>query len=104
MINWELVYGMPKMKIEKDTCSTCLLGKQERHAFPKATIYRASNVLELLHGNLCGPITPSTPAKNRYIFILVDDHSRYMWSVLLKEKGEAFEKFKKLKAIVEKET
>ncbi|CAN6812173.1 unnamed protein product [Brassica oleracea] len=41
---------------------------------------------------------------NRYIFVLVDDHSRYMWSILLKDKGEAFNKFKKFREIVEKET
>ena len=27
-----------------------------------------------------------------------------MWSILLSKKGEAFEKFKKFKAVVEKET
>lgn len=104
MIKHELVYGIPNLKIERETCSTCLLGKQARHMFPKATAYRASNVLELVHGDLCGPITPSTPAKNKYIFVLIDDHSRYQWSILLKEKGEAFEKFKRFKAMVEQET
>ena len=72
--------------------------------FPKATSYRASHVLQLVHGDLCGPITPSMHAKNMYIFDLIDDHSLYMWSILLKDKGEAFEKFKKFKVIVEKET
>ena len=104
MIKKELVAGIPSVYIGKETCSSCLLGKQARNAFPKATSYRASRVLELIHGDLCGPITPSTPARNRYIFVLVDDHSRYMWSILLKDKGEAFNKFKKFKEIVEKET
>lgn len=39
-----------------------------------------------------------------YIFVLIDDHSRYMWTILLTEKGEAFEKFKRIKAIIEQET
>ena len=39
-----------------------------------------------------------------YISVLIDDHSRYMWSILLKEKGEAFDKFKRFKKIVEYET
>lgn len=59
--------------------------------------------LELIHGDLCGPITPSTSGGNRYVFVLIDDFSRYMWTILLKEKGEAFEKFKSYKAVVEKE-
>ncbi|KAG7546288.1 Zinc finger CCHC-type [Arabidopsis suecica] len=75
-----------------------------RQTFPKATSYRASHLLELIHGDLCGPITPSTAAQNKYIFVLIDDYSRYMWSLLLKEKSEAFERFKKFKALVEQET
>lgn len=50
------------------------------------------------------PITPKTTAGNMYIFVLVDDHSRYMWSILLKEKSEAFVKFKKFKEIVERDS
>ena len=100
MISKELVVGMPKISVDKDTCSSCLRGKQARHSFPQATTFRAKRTLELIHGDLCGPITPVTPSKKRYIFVLIDDHSRYMWSILLSEKGEAFEKFKKFKATV----
>lgn len=75
-----------------------------RKEFPQATTFRAEKRLELIHGDLCGPITPSTTAKNRYVFVLIDDHSRYMWSILLKEKSEAFQKFKKFKMLVEQET
>lgn len=103
MISKELVMGIPKIKIDKDICSSCLLGKQTRHPFPQATMFRAKKVLELIHGDLCGPISPITPSKKRYILVLIDDYSRYMWSILLSEKGETFEKFKLFKAIVEKE-
>ena len=104
MIKRELVIGIPHINIEKETCGSCLLEKQARHVFPKATQYRAQGVLELIHGDLCGPITPPTAANNRYIFVLIDDHSRYMWTILLKEKGEAFTKFKSFRALVESET
>ncbi|POO76345.1 hypothetical protein C1T30_43720, partial [Bacillus sp. MBGLi97] len=72
--------------------------------FPKTTSYRAEKVLELVHGDLCGPITPSTAGGSRYIFVLIDDHSRYMWTILLKEKNEAFGKFKRFKEVVERDT
>lgn len=35
---------------------------------------------------------------------MIDDHSRYMWTILLKEKSQAFEKFKKFKTSIEQET
>ncbi|KAG7568389.1 Zinc finger CCHC-type [Arabidopsis thaliana x Arabidopsis arenosa] len=104
MVEKELVFGIPQIKIEKEICSSCLLGKQTRKSFPKATSFRAESVLDLIHGDLCGPITPPTPSKNRYIFVLIDDYSRYMWTLLLREKGEAFSKFKSFKACVEQET
>lgn len=41
---------------------------------------------------------------NRYFFLLVDDFSKKMWVYMLKEKKDAFEAFKKFKALVENET
>ena len=104
MIKKELVIGVPKLVVEKETCSSCLLGKHARKTFPQATSYRATHKLELIHGDLCGPITPPTPSQKKYIFVLIDDHTRYMWSILLGDKAEAFEKFKIFKTTVEKET
>lgn len=104
MVKKKLVVGIPEIEVERETCASCLMGKQTRSVFPQTSKYRASQVLELIHGDLCGPITPSTPTRNRYIFVLIDDFSRYMWTILLKEKGEAFEKFRKFKALVEQET
>lgn len=42
--------------------------------------------------------------RNRYVFVIIDYHTRYMWTMLLKEKSEAFGRFKKLKASIEQET
>ena len=104
MINKKLVKGLPDITVNKETCVSCLLGKQTRQPFPKETSYRAVKPLELIHGDLCGPITPPTPAHKRYILVLIDDYSRYMWTVLLNEKSEALEKFKKFKTLAEQET
>lgn len=97
MIKKELVAGIPSLTIDKDTCPSCILGKQARHSFPQETTYRAAQVLDSIHSDLCGPITPHTPSGKRYIFVLIDDYSCYMWKVLLSEKGEAFENLKKIK-------
>lgn len=67
MVRKEVVIGMPKITVEKKTCSSCMLGKQARRPFPQASTYRAEEVLGLVHGDLCGPISPPTAAKNRYI-------------------------------------
>lgn len=104
MMRKELAIGMPKTHIKSNICGSCMLGKQARQSFPKTTTYRATKVLELLHADLCGPITRSTHGQKRYIFVVIDDYTRYMWTMLLREKGEAFNKFKRLRSLIEKET
>ena len=88
MVKNQLVRGIPKLNVESEICTACLLGKQTRNSFPAATSFRATKKLELVHGDLCGPITHSTPGMKRYVFVLIDDYTRYMWTILLKEKSE----------------
>ena len=104
MIQKELVSGVSNVNVIKDVCSSCLLGKHTRKMIPQVTTYRATRPLELIHGDLSGPITPGTMGGNRYIFVVIDDHTRYMWISLLKEKSEAFDKFKKMRGVMEQET
>ncbi|KAJ9543760.1 LOW QUALITY PROTEIN: hypothetical protein OSB04_023467 [Centaurea solstitialis] len=99
-----LVIGLPHIVGNSQLCESCLVGKQSRKSFPKKTPYRANKVLELIHGDLCGPITSSTIVGNRYIFVLIDDFSRFMCCYMMQEKSEAIHYLKKFKAKVESET
>lgn len=78
--------------------------KQIRKPSPCQTSFHAKQVLELVYGDLCGPVSLSTKIGNRYFFLLVDDFSKYMWVYLLTSKEEAFEVFKKFRVMVERET
>ncbi|GJT38694.1 ribonuclease H-like domain, reverse transcriptase, RNA-dependent DNA polymerase [Tanacetum coccineum] len=49
------------------------------------------------------PITPPTPSGKKYIFLLVDDYSRYMWVYFLTTKDQAFDTFKEFKKSIENE-
>jgi transposase InsO family protein len=57
----------------------------------------------LVHGDLCGPITPATTAGNKYFLIVIDEFSRYMWVVLLKSKDQALQAFQIVKMPAEVE-
>jgi hypothetical protein len=61
----------------------------------------AEHGLELVHTDLCGPITPATIGRNNYFLLIVDDYSRYMWLEVLKAKSDAFRRFTKIKAATE---
>jgi Integrase core domain len=98
-----LVEGLPHIDQVEQVCDGCLVGKQRRSSFPHKSQYRAGEALELVHGDLCGPILPCTPSGNKYFFLLVDDHTRFMWVILLKQKDQVFTTFKGIKACVEVE-
>ena len=55
---------------------------------------RASDLLEIIHTDVCGPM--SIPARGGfyYFFTLTDDLSRYGYVYLMRNKSETFEKFK----------
>lgn len=38
------------------------------------------------------------------MLVLIDDHTRFMWTIFLKEKSEVFEKFKRFKMMVEQDS
>ncbi|RXW16552.1 hypothetical protein EST38_g9289, partial [Candolleomyces aberdarensis] len=52
--------------------------------FP-STGHRASAPLDLIHSDLCGPLSVSTPEGYRYWCVFIDDHTRYRVVVLLFE-------------------
>ena len=58
MVDREMVRGIPKIRHPKQVCVGCLAAKQTRRPFPKEAQYRVGSPLELLHADLCGPITP----------------------------------------------
>lgn len=100
----EMVRGFPKFDTQTFTCSDCLVGKQPRNLIPKKSKWRAKEVLELIHSDICGPISPISTSGKRYILCFIDDHSRKAWVYLLNEKFEAFNHFKLFKKKVETET
>ncbi|KAF2321384.1 hypothetical protein GH714_040973 [Hevea brasiliensis] len=55
-----MVKGLPSIDQANKLCDGCLVGKQHRTSFPKQTEFRASRPLELVHSDLCGPISPTT--------------------------------------------
>ncbi|KAL8116816.1 hypothetical protein AgCh_023110 [Apium graveolens] len=74
----EMAHGLPSFVQPKEACSGCLMTKQARKPFPRQSDFKAAKKLELIHGDLCGPISPPTTAGNRYFLLLVDDYSRKM--------------------------
>ena len=99
-----MVRGMPVIKHAEQVYNTCIMTKQHWRPFPQQAKYRAQEQLELIHGDLCEPVTPTTPGVRRYFLLLVDDASRFMWAVLLPSKDAAADAIKHVQAATEKES
>lgn len=60
--------------------------------------------MELVHTNLCGPIDVQRYKGDKYFILFVDDYSRMMTFMFLREKYNDFQMFKWYLEKVEKET
>nr|GFA91111.1 retrovirus-related Pol polyprotein from transposon TNT 1-94 [Tanacetum cinerariifolium] len=54
----QMVKGLPDVEGQTKLCEICNIGKQHREAIPKKSEWRATGKLQLIHTNLCGPISP----------------------------------------------
>nr|GEX61724.1 copia-type polyprotein [Tanacetum cinerariifolium] len=52
-----MVEGMPIIKDSQELCSHCLVGKQQRDPIPTKNSWRATKKLQLIHSDICGPIS-----------------------------------------------
>ncbi|MFS7989867.1 putative RNA-directed DNA polymerase [Helianthus anomalus] len=100
----KMVKGLPSIAEKYKVCETCAIGKQQRDAIPKKSDWRATEKLQLVHTDLCGPITPASNSGKRYMLVFIDDYTRKTWVYFLSHKNESFEWFKIFKSSVEKET
>lgn len=87
-----------------EPCVACIQGKQNRLPFPKKSYNRATELLELVHTDLCGPMPCPSLSGSKYFLLFIDDYSRKTFVYFLKNKSEVFEKFKSFKVLVENQT
>ena len=83
-----------------ETCEAYLLGKMTKTpftGFPE----RASDLLELIHTDVCGPMSSTARGGFQYFIIFTDDLSRYGYVYLMRYKSETFEKFKEFQNKIE---
>jgi len=97
-ISYDTLRTLPeflKNKKEKIRCEACEKGKATKPPSPKQPPQsRATKLLERIHVDLIGPIDTPTPGKqNKYLMMMVEDHSRYMVTHAIPTKGNAEDAF-----------
>nr|GEW77586.1 hypothetical protein [Tanacetum cinerariifolium] len=73
---------LPKMKFEKDhLCFACEQEKIHRKHHKSKPAFASNKPLYLLYMDLCGPMRVESINKKRYVLVVVDDYSRYIWRI-----------------------
>ena len=94
------VMGAPELSTRKyDVLRGCVLRKYAKAAFSRSS-NRAKIVLDLIHSNICRPISTTALGREKYFSTFIDDHSHKTWIYFLKTKDQVFERFKEFKALV----
>jgi transposase InsO family protein len=90
-----MITGLKDVTFDKNKlCSACQAGKQVIIHHPLKTMLSTSKPLELLHMDLFGSTSYKSIGGNLYCLIIVDDYSRYTWTLFLGDKSETPEIFK----------
>jgi transposase InsO family protein len=95
------VIGVPRISIEhQDVCRGCALCKFSKASFPSSDS-RSARILDLVHTDVCGPMSWKSLSGCEYYLTFIDDYSRKTWIYFLKAKSEVFARFQEFRALVE---
>lgn len=110
-INFDYLVNMSQnkevigMKIGKENtdkiCEVCVKAKQTQTPFKKSDSERASDLLEIVHTDVCGPMRTTSFSGAKYFVTFIDDKSRWCKVYFIKKKNEVLNVFKQYKNIVE---
>lgn len=81
-------------------CEPCVVGKQTHKPFSARKGKRSSRVLEIVHSDVCGPISPDGANGERYFVTFIDDWSHFLMVFPMVPKDEVFDRFTKYEAYV----
>ena len=70
-------------------CETCQYAKMHKSPFNSKASEPATQILDRVHSDLCGPIPVPTFTDKRYLCTIIDEKSRYTFGFLLGAKSEA---------------
>jgi transposase InsO family protein len=100
----EIVIDLSDFNIEQQgVCKGCTLGKHAKVAFPSSE-HGSKGILNLVHSDVCGPMSVASITGSMYYVSFIDDFSRKTWIYFLKTKDEDFSRFQEFKSLVENQT
>jgi len=87
----------------KFQCDVCDLNKIHVQPFQPSK-HRETEVLSLVHSDICGPMNVESLGGSRYFVTFIDDYSRYTEVTMLHKRSDVLKAFKNYKRRVENQT
>ncbi|GJR81132.1 retrovirus-related pol polyprotein from transposon TNT 1-94, partial [Tanacetum coccineum] len=78
------------------------VSKAKRSSFKTKVVPSSKGRLNLLHMDLCGPMRVASINGKKYILVIVDDYSRYTWTLFLRSKDETPEVLKDFLTMIQR--
>ncbi|GJU75289.1 retrovirus-related pol polyprotein from transposon TNT 1-94 [Tanacetum coccineum] len=78
------------------------MSKAKRSSFKSKAVPSSKGRLNLLHMDLCGPMRVASINGKKYILVIVDDYSRYTWTLFLRSKDETPEVLKDFLTMIQR--
>ena len=99
-----VVEGFPEIEAKHEgVCKGCAKGKNTKKTFPSRES-KEKGILEIIHSDVCGPMSSISLSGYVYYVSFIDDFSRKTWIYFMKNKDDVFSKFKEFKALNENHT
>jgi len=98
-----MVEGLPIFHNIQLNCDGCALGKMHREQFPVHDRRKETNILELVHTDICGPMQTRSLGGAYYFLLFTDDCTRYSWVYFLSKTSQTFQCFIEFNTLVEKQ-
>jgi hypothetical protein len=75
----KMVTGLPEMQgNHDDMCKGCAQGKNVKNPFPSSD-NKAKVILDIIHLDVCGPMSSTSLRRYTYYVSFIDDYSRKTW-------------------------
>jgi histone deacetylase 1/2 len=87
-------------KSDEFVCDSCQRAKSHQLPYDISN-KRSTAPLELIHSDVWGP-APTSAGKFSYYVSFIDDHTKYTWIYLLRQKSDVFAVFRNFQALVER--
>lgn len=101
LVKRDLVKGVKVKNAEEFFCEVCQLGKLHKLPFNQVKDKVDRLPGELIHSDVCGPMSTQSLGGARFFVLFTDDATSYRHIYFMRHKSEVFDRFKELDQLLE---